>query len=195
MLLSQLAMRNVVTSKMSPSRKISSYLTDIETFLTSPEQPPPGYLSERILSTVHRELNPVPAIVFLKMVLVHAFSGTFSVAFVCPQFGVSPLGNSGIAHLLMHFGHGFCAAACGAIFLGLSFFLSAIVLSMPELSLLRSKKMAFSALVSGLSLIVFSLIAPNSLDHTAIIWVAGGIIGSYACFELGFVTRFALRSP
>lgn len=195
MLLSQLTNRAVVIVSMSILRNETDHLADIKSFLNVPEQAPPVCLSEQILRTVHQDLNPMPTIVFLKTVLVHAFSGAFSVVFVCPQFGVSPLGNAGIAHLLMHFGYGFCAAACGAIFLGLSFFLSAILLSMPELRVLRRKKVAFSAMVSGLSLIVFYLIKPTSLDPSAIIWVAGAIMGSYGCFEVGFATRFALRSP
>src|SRR4051812_39054524 len=89
-------------------------------FLLSPEVNPPSQLSTKILTDVHRELNPPQKNVFLKMLGIHAFVSLFSLS-VCSQFGLQSFQIFDVMSIFMSaVGHTYCMALCGGLYLGIS---------------------------------------------------------------------------
>ena len=74
---------------------------------------PPQELSRSIFNIVHRDLNPSPIKIFIKVLLIHVAMGGLSI-FGCPQFGITPTGDMAVMKFLERFGNTVCAIGCGA---------------------------------------------------------------------------------
>lgn len=109
------------------------WLNEFESFLKQTEVTPPESVNETVLTFVHAELNPSLQRWGTKLLCIHLVTALLFMA-ICPQLGVGPfVGEFGIGHIFMRFGHLPCTAFCGAIFLALTATAASIILNHEEL--------------------------------------------------------------
>ncbi|OFZ20695.1 MAG: hypothetical protein A2X94_08540 [Bdellovibrionales bacterium GWB1_55_8] len=162
---------------------------DFEAFLTAEQLNPPPVLTDAILSRVHADLNPTALSVFTKVAGIHAIVGILSLVFVCPQFGVSPLGHTAIMEWFMQFGHEVCMIACGAVFLGGSALAMSLVLRREEVRVIRRTKLMQLGVLGLLSIGAFLCAGAGVVASLAMFWLLGSFVGGMASLEIGWVLR------
>lgn len=148
----------------------------------------PRQAKESVMDQVKRDLNPSMLRIFVKLGAIQAVIGTIVLLF-CPQFGVSLTDEHRLMHVFMRFGVQGCMFACGALFVGISLLVSAYILNLDELRILRKHQPLQISALSLASMFVFFLLGADIFEILAIAWLAGAIIGGIALLELGRATR------
>lgn len=161
---------------------------DFVEFLKTESHPVPSAISENILDSVKRDLNPSSWKVLAKLVFIQAFAGTASLL-LCPQFGLSFTSSHGLMPYFMQFGLAACMVACGALFTGISFALASLVLKPEEILKIRSHRVLQVSAISALSLGVFICFGADVIAGFAIAWLAGSILGGIVTLEAGWKFR------
>lgn len=149
---------------------------------------PPNHLSSRLFSRVHSDLNPPTMRVFGRLLAIHGITGIASLS-LCPQFGTSWFGGSGLMNWLMQWGHEVCMLGCGALFVGLSAIVAAVLLKPEELRAIRKNEALQLAALASLSLSAFICLGWTSLNLFSLLWWMGAIVGGLASFELAYLGR------
>lgn len=162
---------------------------EFKEFLDEPAFGPPASLSERVLSEVHKKLNPNSWLVFSKLSLVHFFGGLITLS-MCPQFGINLLGaDLGLIKVFYRFGTYGCVTACGALFISLTTILALITLRPEEIRKVRQLWFLQIATLSLLSLGVFLMLDADILWSFAIFWIIGGLLGGLMTLEVGMLAQ------
>jgi hypothetical protein len=162
---------------------------EYQEFLNSEGVLPPSSLTEKILTSVRKDLNPNSWFVFSKMALIHFTSGLFTLS-ICPQFGVSLFGDRvGVTKYFMNLGQYGCIAACGAFFVGISLLLTGLILKREELKRLREHELLQLSAVIFLSLGAFVMADAEILIGFGIAWAIGSLLGGLAMIELSWLIR------
>lgn len=161
---------------------------EFQEFAATPSQFPPPVLSESLFQQVCSDLNPPLFRVFSKLAAIHVAAGTLTLLF-CPQFGVSPLGNSGLMPFLMQFGEPVCMVGCGALFMATSAFFAALLLSVEEVRKLRSREFVWLPVLSLFSLGGFVCLGGNVVLSLGMVWFLGSILGGVATLEIAWIVR------
>ena len=153
---------------------------DFQEFVRGDSAAVPSGIAHSILEEVHRDLNPSPWLVFVKLLGIHSVVGTFSLG-ICNQFGMSPFRTGfSFSEYFMKFGHSTCMFLCGVLFLGLSVLLCRSVIRIEELRVLQRN---IWLQVLGLSLISLGAFAALGAEFTLIIgglWLLGAMLGGAA---------------
>ena len=152
-----------------------------------PVEPPRG-LSDRIHTLIQADLNPKAWSVFSKIALIHVFVGMFSLL-LCPQFGLSWLGNSGLMGMMMQFGDTACMLTCGSVFVGTTVFVSSFLLRPEEIRVFRKTELLQIGVLGLLSLGAFLCLGEGVVMSLGAIWFMGALIGGVATLELGWWIR------
>lgn len=164
--------------------KDNNYLDgEFRSFMESDVQVP-GKLSNRVISQIHRQLNPSFGQAFLSLAIVHLFSGTFTL-FVCPQFGVGPIGGwLNLMEYVMPAGTIACALFCGTLYMGVTAFAASLILSPEILRVLEKMCYQQFSLLAALSMGVLMLLAAGQHSFHGpdllftFFWLLGGILVS-----------------
>lgn len=162
---------------------------DFNSFLSAEEVAPPRGLSDAIFSKVSADLNPSAWKVFARVAGIHAIVGALSLIFVCPQFGVSPLGHTAVMEWFMQFGHEVCMLGCGAVFLSGSSLAMSLVLRPEELRVIRRTKVVQLGVLALLSIGAFLCLGAGIVASLASFWVFGSLAGGIVSLELGSAVR------
>lgn len=150
---------------------------------------PPSAVSERILQSVSRDLNPNAWKVFAKISLIHLSVGIVTLS-LCPQFGVRVFGEGlGLMKYFLHLGTYGCMAACGAFFIGMSLLVGAFMLRPEELRKFRENQWLGLAAMILLSLGVFIMANAEILMGFAVAWFMGSFLGGWGAMELAWKLR------
>ena len=162
---------------------------EFKEFVDEPAFGPPASLSERVLTEVHRKLNPNSWLVFSKLSLVHFFGGLITLS-ICPQFGINLLGTDlGLIKVFYRFGTYGCVTACGALFISLTTILALIALKPEEIKKVRQLWLLQIAALSLLSLGVFLMLDADILWSFATFWIIGGLLGGLVTLEAGMFAQ------
>lgn len=168
---------------MNPRITEKEWLEDFKDFVATKEVAVPEDVSNKILSNIHRDLNPSSLSVFLKLLGIHAVVGTLSLA-VCDQFGMSPF-NSGfsLSQYFMKLGHSFCMVFCGFLFLGLTGVICHTVLRQEEFLVLKKNVVIQIFFLSILSLISFIAFGGEIVIGMAVLWFVGALAGGITSIQ------------
>jgi len=153
------------------------WLKDFREFTNLEPIQPPHFLSDKILLKTQKKLCPQASVIFSKLLLVHTFVGTLSLA-VCDQFGVTPFSTGfSLSHYFMSLGHGFCMVLCGFLFIGLSVISSWLFLSSDEFRLMRRKSPQHLLLLIVMSFLTLKFFGAEVTWGFASLWFLGAFIG------------------
>lgn len=168
---------------MTDKRNENELMKEFREFVRS-ESTVPKELSEKILNFVRRDLTPSSIFVFTKILFIHFFIGTLSLA-VCDQFGINPFNTSfSLAHYFMKAGHSFCMTLCGFLFLGLTTFASWFILDRNEFLVLKQNSFLQIFFLSLLSLGFFLLLGAKIVFSSGIFWLLGSLLGGIVLVNL-----------
>lgn len=162
---------------------------DFNAFLSAEEVAPPRVLSDALFSRFSADLNPSAWKVFARVAGIHTIVGALSLIFVCPQFGISPLGHTAVMEWFMQFGHEVCMLGCGAVFLGGSSLAMSLVLRPAELQVIRRTKVVQMGVLACLSIGAFLCLGAGIVASLASFWVFGSLVGGIVSLELGSAIR------
>lgn len=176
---------------MKKPPKPVDWAQEFREFVEAPGLEPPAGVSKRIVAHVESELNPPAARVFGRLGLIQVFVGAFVLLF-CPQFGLNLFPGMGLMSLFMRFGEGACMMGCGAVFLGTSGLVGALVLRPEEIRVVRSSRPLQLGLMALLSTGVFVCLGADMVVTLGLAWVVGSVVGGLASLELGWVVRMRL---
>lgn len=165
-------------------------------FLESPRSAPSIDVTSFIKKSLDEDLNPRAFKVFSKLFVIHFISGAITL-FYCPQFGVSIHGKkSFLLSLFSGFGEYGCMVACGALFLGGTGLVAALLLRSQEIRVIRKSRTLQWALLAFLSLGTFLSVreAEHAIPLSLIAaWVAGALFGGFFTFQLAWFARNRIR--
>jgi hypothetical protein len=163
-------------------------LSDFAEFLSTQETFPPAHLTERVYREVESIVSPPPLLVLGRLGIVVFIVGLLNLV-LCPQFGVGFARESGLFEFFMLFGHHACKTFCGAFFLGSGLFLSAVILRMEDLRVLRQHRLLKISLLSSIALVFFVAAGGSVYFTAAAYWFAGALLGGVVCLEAGITLR------
>ena len=161
------------------------WLNEFESFLTQAEVTPPDSVNEAVLSFVHAELNPSLLRWGTKLLCIHVVTALLFMT-ICPQLGVGPfVGEFGLGHVFMKFGHLPCTALCGAIFLALSATAASIILSREELRVANRHRILNVSFLAAISFVGLMLAGGESDRLNYLVWLFGAMVAGWSTFRLG----------
>lgn len=175
----------------------SDWDKEYQLLLESPRTSPPRELNTRLKKFAHDDLNPPAWKVFCKLFAIHFVAGTVTL-FFCPQLGFSihPRETS-LFSFLLKLGEFPCTVLCGAIFLGATGLVAALLLRSPEIRAIKKTRALQWALLSFLSL-GFFLSLKEAETHIplglAAIWVLSALVGGFFSFQLGWLVRGKIKA-
>lgn len=164
------------------------WANEFKDFMETSEISVPRQVQDKIISRVHSDLNPSSLKVFRKIALIHVVVGVVSLL-MCPQFGVSPLGNMGLMALLMRFSDTVCMIGCGAIFVGGTALVSSFALRPEEIRILRKTEALQFAVLGILSIGTFLCVGASVAFGLGLAWLAGSLVGGLLSLEIGWAIR------
>jgi len=160
---------------------------DFHEFLDAPEAEPSRAVSDRILETVSKDLNPSASMVFLKLLGITAASGVLSLT-ICPQSGLGQ--GIGLMRFFMQLGPHVCSIACGAIFISIGIILSFFLLRPEELRVLRRTRFLQLTVLAMTSLLGFICAGAQVLVTIAAFWLFGAMVGGLLTLEVSYRIKF-----
>lgn len=153
------------------------WLEDFQDFVRAEGSSVTYETSKVILERIHKELNPSPWIIFLKLLIAHGVVGTLSLA-ICDQFGMSPFQtNFSLSEYMMKFGYSACMTFCGFLFIGLTVALVRRFLRPEEYRVLRSNAPLQIFGLSTLSLVAFFAFGAEIVFTVGLLWFIGAMVG------------------
>ncbi len=161
---------------------------EFQEFLNSESAQVPKNISENILGQVHRDLNPEPLKVFSKIFLIHIFTGFFTLL-MCPQLGVSLTSSMGLMAVLMKLGPAVCMFGCGVVFMGLSLFVSSLLIRPEEIRVFKNHQVLQISLLTFISLGLLLFFGADASLLFGFLWVLGGVFGGWISLEIGWYTK------
>ena len=169
--------------------KHEDFENEFKEFMEEPDLHPSASLSEKVLTEIHRKLNPNSWLVFSRLSLIHFFSGLITLS-VCPQFGINLFGTDlGLVKVFYRFGTYGCVTACGAFFIIMTTVLALIALRPEEIKKVRQLWLLQIAALSLLSLGVFLMLDADILWSFATFWIMGGLLGGLVTLEAGMFAQ------
>lgn len=164
-------------------------MNEYNEFLESKEVSPPGVVSERVLSEVHRGLNPTIPSVAAKVLGIHAVLSVVTLS-ICSQFGIQvfPVMDLMDSFMLVA-GHSYCMVFCGALYVGASAFAMSFLLTPEEVLAIRRNRLLQFLILSSVSLAAFVFFGAEILLIPALMWLAGALLAWVTSVELGWSIR------
>lgn len=163
----------------------SSFDKDFNEFKNAQGTRAPKEVSERVLSTVRRDLNPSHTTVFLKLLSIQAFVGLITLLF-CPQFNLSLTSNYDLFHFFHHtFGRYVCMFICGSIFIGSGAIFASYILTLTEINKIGDSKFLYYSSISGISIIAFIFVGAEVYLDLVSIWFFGATVSGILTLEIG----------
>ena len=134
-----------------------------------------SFLTSKIYQQISKDLDPSLMAVSLRLLGVHFFSSLLTLS-ICPQFGFRLIGDGhGLMALFMYFGLVGCYLLCGAFYLGVTVFLSKVILSKADWRVVDHHFSKFMLALSISSLAVFLLISGELFLVLSIAWLVGAV--------------------
>ncbi|GIL18702.1 MAG: hypothetical protein BroJett040_24530 [Oligoflexia bacterium] len=157
----------------------SHLLNEFHDFANGPQDLSlPIEVQNQILKQVQTALAPSPTQVFFKLAAIHSIIGTLSLG-ICDQFGMNPFQTGfSLSNYFMKFGHSFCMAMCGFLFVGASILAGTYILNPAERFVLRSHLFLQSFSLSMISLGIFLALGAEIPLVIGFLWIVGGLISS-----------------
>jgi hypothetical protein len=147
-------------------------------------------ISPALRSSLRNKLFPNPALVFSKVLAVHALVGYFSLA-ICDQFGLNPFQTQ--QSLTLWFmkiaGHSFCMLLCGTFFMMTTYVLSNLILSLEEIETIKRYEWLQTGIMGLISLAAFYFFGAELVGTFVLLWIIGAFMGGYVSIELSYRLR------
>lgn len=160
-------------------------------FLTATPVEPPREVTESILNYVRGDLATSHFQIFTKLILLHALASVVTLS-VCPQFGISIFGNGiGLLTVFSKFGIYGCLTVCAALYVGVSFFLSSLILKSYEWDRLRKFGVLYSFGIGILSLLIFMLLGADIVFKYGAVWLMSATFAGLLTLQIRFAPIFA----
>ena len=174
---------------MKPSFNSEEWLRDFNEFMSTPSTPVPPSLFQKIRDVVYKDLNPSAWMIFVKLIGIHAVVGSLSLL-LCAQFGMGPsYGGKVFMSLTMQFGETGCMLFCGALFVGLSLLVGGLVLTLPEVKVLRRTEFLQVLALGILSMGAFLCFGADVVTGLSLFWLMGSLLGGVVMTELSWRLR------
>lgn len=157
-------------------------------FLNTEPVSVPDSITDKIMTTIHAEMNPSAFKVFSKISVVHLIIGFVTLLF-CPQFGISLTSLAGLTHYLMPLGHEFCTFVCGAVFVGTSLFVAGFYLKREEVLALKENLLLHNLSLASLSIGFFIALDGNVIFTMGLLWLAGAYLAGVIAVDAGWFIR------
>lgn len=170
--------------------KNEKWLNDYKAFMSSEDIVVPETLTEKVMDRMQPLLNPNPMMVFAKILGIHLFVGSLSLA-ICHQFGVNPFGtSSSLADFFMRWaGHSVCMVCCGVLFTSFSLLAAGLFLSIEEVKALKKTEFSQVLALGLISLGLFSVSGAELVFAYVGLWLLGALVGGYLSIEGSFWFR------
>ncbi|MBE8221593.1 MAG: hypothetical protein HAW60_02570 [Bdellovibrionales bacterium] len=162
---------------------------DFKSFMSEENIKPSKKISNSVYLFVKKNLHPNIKIVFAKLFTIQAFIGIVTLSF-CPQFSFSLTNNNQIFHFLHNiFGLYACVSICAALFMGLGAAVSAQLLTIEEIKIIRSSKLLYYLIISSLTVLSFFIIGAEVYLEIISFWIIGALFGGVFMLELSALLR------
>lgn len=177
-------------NKFTPAK----WKDEFAAFVEGCEENPPAPVASALLSRVLSDLRPSNFRVALKLALVLLFSAPANL-FICPQFNLSFTHPSTfLREYFMAFGHTGCMAACGALFVGSTMLLAAMLLRPEEVRAVRASMLLQVMFVSLFSVGGFVCLGADMFLSAALVWLIAALVAGILSVELGWKLRLLART-
>lgn len=162
---------------MNNQNNENKWLEDFKDFVACETTSVPIEISDKIVNSVFRDLNPSPWLVFAKLFGLQSVAGIISLA-ICNQFGLNPFQTHfSLSHYFMKFGNSTCMFLCGFIFLGIGVSVGNAILRLEELRVLQKHFGLQIFALSLFSLGIFSIVGAEITLVIGSLWLLGALIG------------------
>ncbi len=159
-------------------------LNDFKQFCQSSTERPPAALEQALLSQIDRDLHPSGRVVFFKLLALQSLVGVLTLLF-CPQFHLSLTANDELFHFFHRtFGEVICMSLCGAVFVGTGSVIAVLLLSPPEMRLIRETASLHYFALSSIFLCSFLLLGAEFYLELISSWLIGASLFGALGFEL-----------
>lgn len=176
----------------------SSHDPEFRKFISAEPSASPLLRPTALFTEVHRDLNPAPGNVFLKLIAIHVVTSIATLS-ICPQFGFRLFGEGmGLMHYFMALGERGCLVACGTFYMGATLAVAGFILRGEELRTIRQNR----ALVLGaLALLTFGVFVMADAAFElqlalgfsfTVAWFVGTAIGGLGFLEASWRFRFQM---
>jgi hypothetical protein len=148
-------------------------------------------MMSRVQSHIHGLLNPSLTLIFSKLLVIHLVVAAATLS-VCPQFGFRLIGSgNGLYDVFMHLGHTACMILCGVFFLGTSFFVAPLFLTLDESRRLERHLPVPVAALLVMSLVTFMLLDTHMPFTQVGLWGLGAAMGAWLSLKAGRALRLS----
>lgn len=174
---------------MIDKKNNASWEREFLEFTDSDPVAPPAALTEKLKSTVSRDMKPAILKIFAKFASLQAACAALTL-FFCPQFEIGFAKHDHLADLLQHSnGFGFMII-CGMIFLSGGAVIAPFFINHAEMKAIEKSEFIYFPTVALVAVMLFySQGAAIDWSH-ALPWFLGGSLGSVIGFELVKYFRF-----
>lgn len=163
----------------------------LEFINTDPISPPNG-LSQKVKTSISRDLKPPLWKIFGKLFIFQVAWGTLTL-FICPQFEIGFTRHDHLSALIPH-GNGFgFLFACGMFFLSGGAMLAPFVMKPEEIRSLGTSVLVYFPTAALAAVLLFHSAGAHVSLPLGLPWLMGGISGSIIGFEISRHFRQALR--
>ena len=170
-------------------KKYGDWEREFLEFANTDPVPPPAVLTEKIKTTVSRNLKPAIWIILSKLAAIQAVCATITL-FYCPQFEIDFAKHDHLTDLIQHSDGFVFMLVCGMIFLGGGAAIAPIILKQAEIKAMEKSVLVYFPTAALLAVILFYSVGAD-IDWTrALPWFFGGTLGSLMGFELVKYLRF-----
>lgn len=182
---------------MTERKAPSDWSEEFRFFLDTDGSTPPKILASKVKGSVLTDLNPAFWIVSLKLLAIHFVSGAATLL-VCPQFGWSFKGETRfLVELFNGLGEHGCLFACGALFMGATGLISALLLRPQDVRAIRASRglqWVLLALFSAGVLLSFFEQEASIAQGLVVAWLLGAVTSGAGLFQLVSYLRRRWRS-
>ena len=150
---------------------------DFQDFINTKPVVLPAEISQPILTSIAKKLNPSSWMVFAKAVFLQLVVGTLSLG-ICDQFSMNPFPSEfSLANYFMHFGHSTCMVLCGVLFIGLSLSVSRLLYTNEEFKVFKRNSLLQVFCLTTFSLMAFAAFGAELVLGIAAFWFFGAMLG------------------
>lgn len=181
---------------MKDKFSIEDWNKEYQYLLSSEPISPSANLTSDIRKTIRDDLNPAVWRVFGKLFAIHFISGAITL-FFCPQLGVNLHGKNGmLLNFFSNLGEFGCNLACGALFLGGTGLVAALLLRSQEVRAIKRTRALQWAFLAFFSLGIFLAVREEETAISfglATTWLLGALSGGIFTFQMGSLLRERIK--
>ena len=166
------------------------WVEEFKAFLDAKPEPVPQHLTRNIKEKIHQKLNPPLNKVFFRLALIHGIVSILTIS-ICPHFGIEIIqGMGGLSAVFLKLGMSFCMIGCGLVFMGTGILVAVFLMPPEYVMALKRQKLFHLVILTFLSCGILIALGDFLPFVWIILWLLGGIAGSFSSFTLGYRLRY-----